>query len=191
MIYLILTQDNQFCKIGYAVNPVKRLAELQTGMPYTLRLLAMFPGSRTDEAEWHADYAADRVRGEWFRVTPRLMREFIGIMANEVPDIDPKPYAKLTTAVMPLRPSFWPVARLSSRLWDLAMDAASVVDDGERRSFCANRIWYDYYKPRLQHLVGFEASGVTAEARTMQAYRTAYQAVYHCLPDCRGCICVA
>ena len=73
MIYVISTPDNQFCKIGYAVNPIKRLATFQTGFPYTLKLVALFEGERSDEADWHADYANQRERGEWFRADPELL----------------------------------------------------------------------------------------------------------------------
>lgn len=189
MIYLVITQDNQFCKIGYAANAIKRLSELQTGFPYTLRLLATFPGARDDEADWHRDYASQRTRGEWFRVTPQLLREFIWVASNEVYDLDPAPYARLDHKILPLGPSFWQIARTAGGLWDMAVDVAAVVDDGTEGVFCANTVWYRSFKPRFQHLVGFGAKGAAAEVRTPTAYRVAYQAIYHCLPHCRNCWC--
>lgn len=66
----------RYAKIGYSVNPKKRVAELQTGNPRTLVLLYMMPGTEEDERQLHAKYASDNVLQEWFAITPELILEF-------------------------------------------------------------------------------------------------------------------
>lgn len=54
-------------KIGKSTNPEKRLAQLQTGNPGRLAIVACIPGE-----EWerliHRMFAAYRMTGEWFRL---------------------------------------------------------------------------------------------------------------------------
>lgn len=57
-------EGGPFIKIGSAISPLKRLKELQTGNPYTLRLLAVI----ADDERWlHWKFSHLRARGEWFR----------------------------------------------------------------------------------------------------------------------------
>lgn len=60
-------------KIGIAANPQRRLIKLQMCSPYRLRLLAVFPGKASLEQELHQRLAADRLHGEWFRRSDRLL----------------------------------------------------------------------------------------------------------------------
>lgn len=62
-----------FVKIGRARNPAKRMLSLQTGTPRPLRLLCVIQGGAQLEAALHAAFAADRMSGEWFRASPRLL----------------------------------------------------------------------------------------------------------------------
>lgn len=61
-------------KIGYAQNLVGRLSEMQTGCPFPLRVVAWFHADDPKQAEatLHYEFAAYGVRGEWFRIGPRL-----------------------------------------------------------------------------------------------------------------------
>jgi len=55
-------------KIGWSAGNVeKRKAELQTGCPHPLEVLATFAGSREEEAALQCDFADLRVQGEWFQ----------------------------------------------------------------------------------------------------------------------------
>ncbi|BAH74204.1 hypothetical protein [Solidesulfovibrio magneticus] len=56
-------------------------------------------------------------------------------------------------------------------------------------SFCANRIWYCCFKPRLLQLVGHSCRRKNSALRSSAAYDTAYQKLYNALPDCRNCGC--
>lgn len=53
-------------KIGIAEQPRTRLKILQTSYPYDLSILAMTPGPRSLEMEYHRKFAMHRLRGEWF-----------------------------------------------------------------------------------------------------------------------------
>ncbi len=56
-------------------DPMRRLADMQTGNPTVMRLLLAIPGDRSVEQAHHALFDAGRIRrnGEWFRATPQLM----------------------------------------------------------------------------------------------------------------------
>ena len=53
-------------KIGYSVNPKKRVAELQTGNPRLLKLHAMKRGTERDERALQRKYRELNVLQEWF-----------------------------------------------------------------------------------------------------------------------------
>lgn len=78
-IYLIgegRLADADLVKIGYSVNPEKRIAELQCGNPRVLVLLGKVKGTPADEKAMHAKYIKDNVLQEWFRYSPTLYCEF-------------------------------------------------------------------------------------------------------------------
>lgn len=79
--------------------------------------------------------------------------------------------------------------RREPRLERLQAELAAVRDDGGS-SFCANRLWYVLYDPKLKRLVGEGAEGNDPLLRTRDAYELARHVLYRLLPDCRDCICV-
>lgn len=62
--YLVGVAGSEHVKIGYAKEPEKRVAYLQTGSPMELTLLWAEEG--VYEALLHREFHAYRVRGEWF-----------------------------------------------------------------------------------------------------------------------------
>ena len=72
LVYAILDQASRAVKIGRTGgrHPVERLKALQTGCPNPLVLLAWTHGK---EAAYHRVLSGDRLRGEWFRLTPRVL----------------------------------------------------------------------------------------------------------------------
>jgi len=66
----------RYGKVGYSVNPPKRVAELQTGNPRKLKLHLMKPGTVADEAALHAKYQKYNVLQEWFLITKELLLEW-------------------------------------------------------------------------------------------------------------------
>lgn len=73
-IYVIQALADSPVKIGFtgSENTAPRLAELQTGNPYPLRVLVTARGTPDQERAAHAALAADRLTGEWFAWSPRV-----------------------------------------------------------------------------------------------------------------------
>lgn len=67
MIYFISAGPDGPIKIGYASNPKKRLASLQTAHHQELTLLRVIPGNTTAEGILHRRFKKDRLKGEWFK----------------------------------------------------------------------------------------------------------------------------
>lgn len=67
MIYIIANAETDDLKIGYSINPKKRLKELQTGNANELLLMLVFKGTFEDEKKLHEVYKHIRLEGEWFR----------------------------------------------------------------------------------------------------------------------------
>lgn len=62
-------QSGDFVKIGFASDVQKRVAELQTGSPHQLNVLAVLPDvDKSVEATCHRVFARNHFRGEWFRL---------------------------------------------------------------------------------------------------------------------------
>jgi hypothetical protein len=77
-LYFIQAGDGGPIKIGFSSRPGERLAELQIGNAAELRMLGAFDvsnqGIEAMEAGWHYVFWAARVRGEWFKPIPKLLR---------------------------------------------------------------------------------------------------------------------
>lgn len=65
-VYFIQSGEHGPVKIGLAQDPLRRMAELQTGNPEDLFLRHVVPGKRADEGKLHHRFREARVRGEWF-----------------------------------------------------------------------------------------------------------------------------
>lgn len=71
-VYYITCEDTGTVKIGYAADPLSRLSKMQSDNASPLELVASEPGDELREAEIHALFAEDRVRGEWFTLSDRI-----------------------------------------------------------------------------------------------------------------------
>ena len=72
MIYFIAA--GKHIKIGYSVDPVSRLKELQTGNPLKLSIRATIQnGCFKTETGLHEMFEHLRKKGEWFRYTDELL----------------------------------------------------------------------------------------------------------------------
>lgn len=94
MIYFI--RDEHAIKIGFtkagnfqtanwARRVHNRFGGILVGTPRSLQLLGVIQGSRSRETVLHQIFKAERIRGEWFYATPRLMT-FIKNYAVTVPE---------------------------------------------------------------------------------------------------------
>jgi hypothetical protein len=72
--YLYFAQCGDAVKIGRTRNIEIRMANMQVQNPQLVDCLCSLTGRGHEEKEWHAMFAADLIRGEWFRWTPRLAK---------------------------------------------------------------------------------------------------------------------
>ena len=74
-VYFIQEKLTGAIKIGTALDVGRRLKNLQGANPNQLVLLGSMAGDQEDEAVLQRGFAKDRIRGEWFKSTPRLLRQ--------------------------------------------------------------------------------------------------------------------
>lgn len=73
VVYFIgMESDNSAVKIGFASKIEDRLSSLQTSSRHALKVLATIKATAKFEKELHHKFAADRIRGEWFRRTEAI-----------------------------------------------------------------------------------------------------------------------
>ena len=82
-VYFIEAIGLKKIKVGYSKDVESRLRQLQTAMPFEMRILASVPGTIALESEIHRLFAKTRVRGEWFEDTEKL-REYIAAIRRTV-----------------------------------------------------------------------------------------------------------
>lgn len=84
-IYYIGCGETQRVKIGYTKGSLnKRLRALQTGSPTKLSVLAWHKGSLADEQRLHHQFADERLHGEWFDMSSRLLAHLMNGAVIEV-----------------------------------------------------------------------------------------------------------
>ena len=76
-IYCYILEAGPFVKIGYSKDIEKRVAELQTGNPHQISVIAKFPChtvaiAQQMEADMHYKFRRHRANGEWFKKRPVL-----------------------------------------------------------------------------------------------------------------------
>ncbi|MDK4727454.1 GIY-YIG nuclease family protein [Rhizobium phaseoli] len=80
-VYVVAASDGNkpLIKIGIANSPEKRLAQLSTGSPHTLRLeLARYSEkARAVERAAHSHFSDFRMNGEWFAIRPAEAMDYI------------------------------------------------------------------------------------------------------------------
>lgn len=72
-IYFIADPDTGDVKIGKTKNVDRRFKTFKTANP-NIRLLGTIPGYTAEENELHRRFAKDRVAGEWFKLSPKLLK---------------------------------------------------------------------------------------------------------------------
>jgi hypothetical protein len=79
-IYFITAIGTDFVKIGYSRDPEWRLNELQAASMYRLRLVEAFgvTNGRAVEQDLHERLRHLKVKGEWFRISARLLALLLG-----------------------------------------------------------------------------------------------------------------
>lgn len=97
MVYLIVCEETQTCKIGVAKNPRRRLTQLRCSSPYNLEIYAVISGDIVEERRLHAMFSEYRLEREWFRLCDEIkfyfadnnidLDEAIKAEANTKPDV--------------------------------------------------------------------------------------------------------
>lgn len=77
-VYLILSEDRRYAKIGISAQIHTRFAAIQNGCPLELRGVAALACQTEQEAlaieaRLHEELEPHRIRGEWFEQTPACM----------------------------------------------------------------------------------------------------------------------
>lgn len=89
--YLYFARCGDAVKIGRARNVVARMANMQVNSPHEVDCLCSLTGRGHEEKEWHAMFAADLIRGEWFTWTPRLAKAIDDARRGKKPWADTPP----------------------------------------------------------------------------------------------------
>lgn len=66
-------RKNGLIKIGHSSNVGKRMSQLKNGRTTGLTLLGTFDGGAIEEAKIHDLFDSDRVAGEWFKPSNKLL----------------------------------------------------------------------------------------------------------------------
>lgn len=98
MIYFIRGKQSGLVKIGYTGGDGQsRLAQLQTGSPEELELVATVDGGLDVEKRYHDMFATSRTRGEWFKPTWQL-RQLLHWYVAGAPLLNGKPIRRVYLA---------------------------------------------------------------------------------------------
>jgi hypothetical protein len=73
-IYAIYNETEQTIKIGYSINPYRRLHQIQNGSAHRLKILFSFLGDITTEKILHDQLKEYRLSGEWFSANPEVLK---------------------------------------------------------------------------------------------------------------------
>ena len=84
-IYFVSAEFPDFpIKIGFTESlSGSRLEAIQTGCPYRIVMLAAVEGTYQFEKHMHREFAADRLCGEWFKRSNRLMAAIAAVQETQ------------------------------------------------------------------------------------------------------------
>lgn len=71
-VYFLECELSGRVKIGITDNVARRIRDIQSMSPTTLRLIGSIVGTGGTEAAWHQRWGKMRLHGEWFRLSPTL-----------------------------------------------------------------------------------------------------------------------
>ena len=89
MIYLFATEGDEFCKVGFAKSPRRRLNSMRGHCPFELRIVATRDGGCELERAVHRLARPHRVRAEWYRFSEEMLDIFhtAAPLAHSLPPI--------------------------------------------------------------------------------------------------------
>jgi len=91
-VYVIHSRFNgeDYCKVGYSLNPSKRVATLQTGSPELLTLAYCVNACRLVESKAHCLLSDVKSSGEWFKCSVSQAKDAISRARNSFKVSPPK-----------------------------------------------------------------------------------------------------
>lgn len=106
--------------------------------------------------------------------------------ADQLPDLPQRPTPERDTNPTGRRLTYAELEERDERLAALRV-AIAAVGRNPADEFCANHWWYGRrgFKSDLTNIIGSWAEQPDLALRTSAAWDTAYQHLYHLLPDCR------
>jgi hypothetical protein len=87
-VYAIYCPNKNEVKIGYATDPLKRLASLQTGTTDRLDIITTFSGGLEKEKQLHDTLKNYRVSGEWFTYNSKVREAIAKAFIESYPKSD-------------------------------------------------------------------------------------------------------
>lgn len=76
LVYFIGTESGASpIKIGFTLTIEKRLPTIRRQSPVAIDLIACAPGARQLESHYHSLFCNERLHGEWFKPSERLLGE--------------------------------------------------------------------------------------------------------------------
>lgn len=104
-VYLISCAETNIVKIGYSLNPQRRLETLQSANPSKLTLQGAWPGTMQREQYIHRELRQFRISGEWFYLSaPTVLAKMTELLATELKD---ERFTKCFAPENPDSPSGW------------------------------------------------------------------------------------
>lgn len=87
--YIYMVQCHEYVKVGFAAHVSGRIAQLQTGCPYELKLLKSWftRHMEYDEERLHLLWKRYEIRGEWFNLPAGELA--FALSANDLKDLHP------------------------------------------------------------------------------------------------------
>jgi hypothetical protein len=83
-VYFVAPVEGGPIKIGTTGDPNKRFNTIQSCSPLPLHFVAIAPGGRDLESTYHTLFARERLHGEWFELSERLMDEVSSLVRRWV-----------------------------------------------------------------------------------------------------------
>lgn len=83
--------ENGRVKIGHSLNPASRARAVDLHSAVPTRMIAVWPGSRADEAGLHCRFAGLRTHREWFKIEAELasfVAQVRGVGVDRIPEWD-------------------------------------------------------------------------------------------------------
>jgi hypothetical protein len=151
-VYFLQVEGGGPIKVGASANPEVRLCCLQVWSPYTLVMLAQFPGGYVEEGYIEHRFAVDLIRGEWFRPSVDLLSYIEACrIAGRVLDASGPAW------------SVWQTTKIGPALAQLGMSCAQFGREFGVSRECANKWARFRVSPKRVHEIQafFQARGIT------------------------------